>query len=79
MLGGSVEGVLDVDVVGTLIGPGMILAGSFRFSGEDDPLQVFPFDILQELFQIAGNYSPVFRVSPVYGSVRPRLEILRSK
>ena len=79
MLGGSVEGVPEVDVVGAPVGPGMILAGSFRFSGEDDPLQVFPFDILQELFQIAGKYSPVFRVSPVYGSVRPRLEILRSK
>ena len=79
MLGGPVEGVPDVDVVGAPVGPGMILAGSFRFSDEDDPLQVFPFDILQELFQIAGKYSPVFRVSPVYGSVRPRLEILRRK
>jgi hypothetical protein len=74
-----VESIPDVDVVGAPIGPGMILAGSFRFPGEDDPLQVFPFDILQELFQIAGKYSPVFRVSSVYGSVRPRLEILRGK
>ena len=79
MLDGSVGGVPDVDVVGAPIGPSMVLAGSFRFSGEDDPLQVFPFDILQELIQIAGKYSPVFRVSPVYGSVRPRLEILRRK
>ncbi len=79
MLGESAESAPQVDTVGASIGPGMILAGSFRFAGEQEWQRVFPFDILRELIQVAGKYSPVFRVTSLYGSTRPRLEILRRK
>ena len=66
-----------VDVAGASLGPGTILAGAFRFAGEEEWHQVFPFEILRKMAEIAGRYSPVFRVSSIYGSTRPRLEILR--
>jgi hypothetical protein len=61
---------------GAFVGPGTLLAGAVHLDDETDWRQVFPVALVEEINSIVEEHPPTFRIVSVYGSSRPRMEIL---
>ena len=63
-------------VQGASVGPGVVLAGAFRSTQTDRWDLIFPFALIDKLFEIAERHGPLYRFVSVYGTGKSRLVII---